>query len=539
MSGGPSRRAVLSGAAVGIAAAGLRGSASASAAGGSDRDGDEYDGTGLDPTLTAPPLPVPANSALHLLRRVTHGPAPVDWEALTQAGGLTEYLDAQLADMPDVITDAQVRTRFPYAELPPAAVHAALGPNWDPTAMRQVALAHTFRQLVSSRQLYEQVVDVFYNRLNVPANGEDGPWSLPDYYAQVIRKHAYGKYADMVLASATHGAMLDYLSASESTKHNPNENLGRELLELHTVGLGARYTETDVKKAALALTGLTTAADGSMTYNAASHYVGGLRVLRWAHPNKTAAGGQAVVASLVNYLTRHPACARRVASALATRFVCDKPPRDLLDAMQHAYLANDTAIVPTLRAMFAHKAFEQWKGRKLRRPHQQALAAARCLSVGADPAQPTGTDGTSRLWFSMGSLGDAPLTHAAPDGHPDLAMWWLSTSSRLAAPRWSVLATGGWGAGLSNPDAAVLRPTDSYATQGAVWSPATSVTPRQLVQACARRMLGQSLPSAQVDIVVKGVGLSPTAPPALLISYDAALEAIYALLAAHPQHTVR
>jgi hypothetical protein len=522
---------VLTGAAAALAVAGARSSAAAP-----ERDG--YVGPGLEPSA-APPLPVPDDAALHLLRRVTHGPAPADWLALTAAGGAQSYLELQLADAADTLTDEAVRSRFPYAELPPSAVHAALGPSFNGTAMRHVALAHTFRQLVSWRQLYEQVVDVFYNRLNIPASGEDGPWSLPDYYAQVIRKNAYGKYADMVLASVTHGAMLDYLSASRSTKRNPNENLGRELLELHTVGLAARYTETDVKKAALVLTGLTTAADGSTTYVAGDHYVGPVRVLKWSHQNADAAAGKDVVASLVGYLTRHPACARRIALTLATRFVSDTPPADLLDAMQRAYLDNDTAIVPTLRAMFSHPAFEASRGRKLRRPHQQALAAARCLNVGADPGQPEGLDGTSRLWFAMGALGDGPLTHAAPDGHPDVSAWWLSTSSRLAAARWSIQAGVGWGPGLSTPSAVELRPTDPHATGGDVWLPVTAVTPRDLVQACARRMIGQELPTSDLDAVAVGAGLSPTAAAQSLSGYDAVLPAIYALLATHPQHTVR
>ena len=537
MPSAPSRRAVLTGAATGIAAASLRSAAPGLAAAGSEYGDAPYSGPGLAPTAVGP-LPAGDDAQLHLLRRVTHGPAPADWQLIT-ALGASQYLEDQLADRADRLTDMAVQSRFPYAETAPAATYAALGPSFSGTAMRQVALAHTFRQLVSTRQLFEQVVDVFFNRLNIPANGDNAPWSLPDYYAQVIRKNAYGKYADMVLASVTHGAMLDYLSASKSTKAHPNENLGRELLELHTVGLAARYTETHVKQAGLALTGLTTNPDGSATYKAADHYTGKLRVLGWSHDNADPAAGRDVVASLVNYLVRQPTTARRIALTLAIRFVSDNPPADLLDTMQKAYLDGDTAIVPVLRAMFAHKAFADSVGAKVRRPHQQALAVARALQVGADQSQSAGSDGTTKLWFAMGYLADAPLTHAAPDGHPDINAFWLSSSTRLAAPKWAVSAINGWGAGLTKPSASDLRPTDLHATGGEVWLPTTMLTPRQLVAACARRMLGVTLPDAQLDLVAKGAAIDPTGPAASLSAYDGALPAVYALLAAHPLHTVR
>lgn len=538
MPSAPSRRAVLTGAAAGMAAASLRSAAPGLADAGSEYGSSAaYSGPGLTPTAVGP-LPTGDDALLHLLRRVTHGPAPVDWE-LIAALGPSQYLEDQLADRPDRLTDMAVQSRFPYAETTPATTYAALGPSFSGTAMRHVALAHTFRQLVSTRQLFEQVVDVLFNRLNIPANGDNAPWSLPDYYAQVIRKNAYGKYADMVLASVTHGAMLDYLSASKSTKAHPNENLGRELLELHTVGLDARYTESHVKQAGLALTGLTTNADGSATYKAANHYTGKLRVLGWSHDNADPAAGRDVVASLVAYLVRQPTTARRIALTLATRFVSDRPPADLLDAMQRAYLDNDTAIVPVLRTMFAHKAFAASVGAKARRPHQQALAVARALLVGPDLAQSAGSDGTTKLWFAMGYLADAPLTHAAPDGHPDINAFWLSSSTRLAAPKWVVSAVAGWGAGLTKPSPVDLRPTDPHATGGEVWLPTTMLTPRQVVAACARRMLGVTLPDAQLDLVAKGAAIDPTGPAASLAAYDGALPAVYALLAAHPLHTVR
>ena len=97
--------------------------------------------------------------------------------------------------------------------------------------------------------------DFWSNHLNV-TNPSDRVWdNRQDYDRRVIRKHALGRFEDMLIASATHPAMLLYLNNADSTKDNPNENYGRELLELHTVSVDGGYNEQDMRNSTLIMTG--------------------------------------------------------------------------------------------------------------------------------------------------------------------------------------------------------------------------------------------------------------------------------------------
>ena len=470
---------------------------------------------------------------LHVLRRTTHGPAPADWLAVEAHGGVEAWLEGQLVDVPDLACDAEVALRFPLTTLPPRVLQATTAPG---AAKEQTAAAHVFRQLTSTRQLFEQVVDVFFNRLNVPYTAEAGACTYASYYRDVIRAHAFGRYADMVAAMVRHGAMLDYLNGSTSHKKAPNENLGRELLELHTVTPAAGYGQRDVRHTALVLTGLSVDDHArEYLYRPDWHHTGPVRVLGWSSPNREP-DGEDVALDLVAYLTRHPACARHVARTLAVRFVSDRPSDRLVSDLAAVYLAHDTAIVPVLRALFAHPAFAASARAKSRRPSQQALALARvCAVTGAEPV----SGGTLALLRALRSYGDACLNQPSPDGLPDVAAAWATTGARLAALDAAGRTLDGWGDGLTTPDATALRPGLAHETGGEPWHALTAVTAAQVLDALARRHLGRELPPAHRAPVAAAAGWSMTSPAAPLLTYDPGLPVAVALLAGHPLHTVR
>src|SRR3954453_17601733 len=221
----------------------------------------------------------------------------------------------------------------------------------------------------SRRQLLEVMVDVWSNHLNVTCPSDNVSDNRHRYDADVIRPHALGRFADLLEAATTHPAMLTYLDNASSTKKAPNENLGRELLELHTVGVGAGYTEAEVRDSARILTGLTVDGEGAATYRPKWHWTGAVTVLDFADPNASADDSGVVTASL-DPLARHPATARRSAALLARRavrapppraprhppppprrFVRAPPPAALVDRLAAAYTAADTAIAPVLRVL--------------------------------------------------------------------------------------------------------------------------------------------------------------------------------------------
>ena len=308
---------------------------------------------------------------MHLLRRATFGPSAGELAAVQSKGidlWLTEQLDPAL---PDPEGDA-AQALFPLASLNPLDVRASIDEySWD--AMYAVGHATLARQVWSRRQLFEVVVDVFANHLNVTMPF-DGGWDVgPSYHRDVIRAHAFGRFEDMLLAAMKHPAMLRYLNNDQSRKESVNENLGRELLELHSVGIEGGYDEEDVRNSAYILTGRTTVGDtGAYRYDPGRHYTGPVTVLEFTDANADP-NGDALADRYVSYLAKHAATARFVARKLAVRFVSDTPPDTLVDRLQARYLEADTAIVPVLETLFSSTEFWAAVGQKTRRPLENVV----------------------------------------------------------------------------------------------------------------------------------------------------------------------
>jgi uncharacterized protein (DUF1800 family) len=329
-------------------------------------------------------------------------------------------------------------------------VHAA-GTYGHWGAMFAVQRATFARAMWSKRQLFEVMVEFWSNHLNITCPSSEA-WSTKPWDDQnVIRKHALGRFEDMLVASATSPAMMLYLDNASSRGSAPNENYGRELLELHTVGRDAGYGQAGVVDCARAFTGLsvwnpwnggTKDTYGTFRYVADWHHTGPLTVLGWTHPNGDRARGVEVATSLMRYLAHHPATARRIAHKLAVRFVSDDPPAALVDRLAATYLASGTAVVPVLRTLLSSPEFIASTGRKYRRPLEDVVASLR--AVGAVPS-PDGRTGAIEFfcWLS-GDLGQAPLAWHPPDGYPDVAPAWIGTGSTLGRWNMHVGVTGGW-----------------------------------------------------------------------------------------------
>src|SRR5439155_8507106 len=191
--------------------------------------------------------------------------------------------------------------------------------------MRELGRATLGRQIWSSRQLYEVMVDFWANHLNVRNPLDGGDATRTTYDRDVIRQFALGRFAEMLHASARHPAMLHYLNNDEYDRRSVNENYGRELLELHTVGISGGYTEVDVRQSAYIMTGRTIDGKDMFSYDARRHYVGKVKVLDFAQPNTSAGGGLALGDAYVAYLAKQTANARHTVRKLAVEFVCPCP----------------------------------------------------------------------------------------------------------------------------------------------------------------------------------------------------------------------
>ncbi|WP_328462104.1 DUF1800 domain-containing protein [Actinoplanes sp. NBC_00393] len=451
---------------------------------------------------SSPASLLPADPLLHLLRRATFGPSPASIAEIRKLGAAA-WLDRQLspATIPDKVADGVV-ARLPLSGLTIAQIRSQVSTgklklySWDP--MWQLGFAAVGRAIWSERQLFEVMVDFWSNHLNVTAPYGDVWDSRADYDRNVIRKYALGRFSDMLKASSRHPAMLTYLDNRYSTKAAPNENYGRELLELHTVGLA--YTEADVQNAARLLTGLTVDhATGLFKFDSAIHATGAVRVLAFQHANTTPGGGASAALAMIDYLALHPVTARRIVTKLCVRFVADEPPAALITALVKIYLDNGSAIAPVLRALFTSAEFAASIGAKTRTPFEDLAATVRTLGYG--PAT-SGTKFLESLYWMCREAGQAPLFWGPPNGYPDVAAAWASPSGLLV--RWNFhlsIAAGWW------PDTLVKPASLATGMVGVV--PATYGA---LIAAVGIRLTGIAPTPAQTTALAAFYGKTPASP---------------------------
>ena len=435
---------------------------------------------------TSPQGHLSGDQDLHLLRRATFGPTPASVARIRQLGR-DRWLDEQLR--PDRIGDRACEDlidRLPELRISMRDKYETQDFDWN--VMFALGQATIVRAAWSQRQLFEVMVDFWSNHLNVANPGDHGWYNRHDYDRTVIRKHALGRFEDMLLASAKHPAMLHYLNNVSSTKDNPNENYGRELLELHTVGVDGGYTEDEMRQSALIMTGWTIDWDtGLYRYDGSDHYRGHVQVLGFARANDSGPGGEELAKDYLRYLARHRRTAEHLATKLARRFVSDDPPPGLVDSLADTYQAHGTAIVPVLRKLFGSTAFRSSIGQKVRRPYEDVIATLRALRYKADAH---GTAGIQGLYWVTESLGQAPLAWSPPDGYPDTAADWSSAGGTL--DRWNThmsLAAHWWPNEIRRPKLESYLPKHLPATYG------------DLVQAVAKELLFVKLPGEQRDAI--------------------------------------
>lgn len=404
--------------------------------------------------------PLLSTQGRHLVGRFSYGVTPALARQVRRQGGPRAWFEKQLdpARTGDSATDDYLSwwsglSRGP-AELATRQAQGIEG-GWE--VMADYARWVMLRRMHSNRQLLEVMTEFWENHFNVPVNG-DGAFTWRKSYGDVIRAGALGSFENLLHRAVTHPAMLIYLDNAVSTAKSPNENLGRELLELHTVGRG-HYTEDHVKSSARILTGYAVDVWGTWeaTYRTSIHWRGPVTVMDFADPNADA-DGRPVVERYLTYLAHHPATAQRIARRLAVKFVRDDPPQALVDRLASVYLDHGTEIRPVLRALVRSEEFAASVGAKVRDPGEDVVATYRALDVRlARP--PEGPDGdkyaaNTMLWQTA-NLGSMPYSWPRPDGQPIDNDAWASPARMLASMDVHYTMSGGWwpktGAGYHPP----------------------------------------------------------------------------------------
>jgi uncharacterized protein (DUF1800 family) len=409
------------------------------------------------PQVAPPKEPARDRAAVvHFLNRFTFGPRPHDVEGVSQLG-VEAWLTRQLSPsgVPDAATEAAIapyRAAFaPPAELPGRFPNAGMDAERAeleqlPIAKRiqqqtdfktlitYVQTAELVRHVTSERQVYEVLVDFWTNHFNVFAKKGLVKLFAADYVERVIRAHALGRFDELLLATARHPAMLIYLDNAQSTaKKGITENYARELLELHTLGADAGYTQSDVVDVARILTGWSVDR-GSLdrlgfVFRKRAHDNGPKQVLGDAYP---AGGGEQEGVDLLQRLARHPATARRLAGKLCQRFVADEPPAGCVARAAQAYLDSDTDVKAVLWAIIRGPEF--WDGAqrrsKLKSGVEFMVSALRASGARLLPE--------ARLVQDSAALGEAPLHQLVPTGYAETSAAWLSSTGALSRMNYAI-----------------------------------------------------------------------------------------------------
>jgi uncharacterized protein (DUF1800 family) len=296
-----------------------------------------------------------------------------------------------------------------------------------------------YRAILSNRQLQEQLVDFWYNHFNVFLDKGNDRYLVPTYEREAIRPHVLGHFRDLLESTATAPAMLFYLDNWQSVapevarrqnkgkqSRGLNENYGRELLELHTLGVDGGYTQKDVTEVARCFTGWTIKnpqAGSGYTYNDRVHDKGEKIVLGVKIP---AGGGREDGEKVLDILARHPSTARFISKKLAQRFVADEPPQELLDRMAKTFSDTNGDIRAVLSTMLNSKEFLSQGAyqSKMKTPFEMIVSAIRATGADVDYAFP--------LANRIAQLGQPLYRKLEPTGYSNTNAEWINSASLLA-----------------------------------------------------------------------------------------------------------
>ncbi len=290
----------------------------------------------------------------------------------------------------------------------------------------------------SDRPYVERLVHFWSNHFTVSARRPFIRGIAGAYEREAIRPHVLGRFCDMLLAVESHPAMLLYLDNAQSigpdsragmrTGRGLNENLGREILELHTLGVDGGYTQDDVEGLARILTGWSIAgprepATGNFRFRPFAHEPGAKTLLG----KRYAEGGPNEGIAALTDLAAHPATARHVARKLAVHFIADAPPQDAVDRIARSFLESGGDLRHVSETVAREDA--AWRGpfAKVRTPTDLAVAACRV----------TGFLPRGQQWAqSLRMLDQLPFYAPQPSGWPDDAASWISPEAVLRRAQW-------------------------------------------------------------------------------------------------------
>ncbi|HUO33687.1 MAG TPA: DUF1800 domain-containing protein [Candidatus Acidoferrum sp.] len=383
---------------------------------------------------------------------------PRPGELVKQQGLTKEQVEAQRRQEQQEAVAQLKPTGDPNIDKANEALARMVGPN---RIVAELAMAKLDRAIYSNRQLETVMEDFWFNHFNVYAEKGEDRWLLTSYVRDTIRPNSMGKFRDLLLATAKSPAMLFFLdnwlsadpqavalhreqmelrrarfgatladfappagASPKKEERGLNENYGREVMELHTVGVDAGYTQQDVIEMARALTGWTIhepRRDPEFFFDNRFHALGSMTVMG----HKFHAGGIEDGEQALGFLASNPNTAHHISLELARHFVSDNPPTSIVDRMAKTYESTGGDIRSVLRTMIYSPEFwskDAYRA-KIKTPFELVASTARALDANVEVTLP--------LVAWVGRMGEPLFRCQPPTGYSDVAQTWVNAGALL------------------------------------------------------------------------------------------------------------
>ncbi len=342
------------------------------------------------------------------------------------------------SDMPSSMTMQGSSAPVKGAAAP--GIEISFGQRFGPGLATEV-VARFAAAVQSETGFHERLVWFWSNHFVVSATRAQAINLVGPYEREAIRPHVNGRFVDMLLAVMRHPAMLIYLDNQQSFGPNSragqrrdkglNENLAREAMELHTLGVNGGYTQADVTELARALTGwgvrynpLSTEED-RFVFDAARHEPGTRTVLGRRYPE----GGVEQAEAVLRDLAAHPATARFVAHKLARHFVSDDPPADLVKRLSNIFLETGGSLAALHQGLVDSPQAWSPAAAKVKRPDEYLVSSLRALDLTELPGP--------ALQIASRAMGQRQFYAPSPQGWDDQASAWLAPDALLKRLEWA------------------------------------------------------------------------------------------------------
>lgn len=338
------------------------------------------------------------------------------------------------------------------------------------------------RRVWASDGLRERLVAFWADHFSAPGKNSIFRLGAAAYVETAIRPHVAARFEDLLTAAVLHPQMLHFLDQQSSVGPNSdyaadhnrsrrglNENLAREILELHTLGVTADYGQQDVRQLAELLTGVTIGPDLETRFVAKKAEPGAEVVLGKSYGQDAAEFED--VLQVLRDLAKRKETAQHLSRKLAVHFVSDRPDPELVAAMQASYLASDGDLAQVVETMLRHPAAWQQGSANFKHPATFVSSALRALAVPADRLSDMARPQMNRLILTplrlMGQPWGRPL---GPDGFAEADAHWVTPQGMAARLQWALAAPMALSGALPDPRGFVAAALGPAAPQEVVFA---------------------------------------------------------------------